>query len=125
MVHGAVQPAPPFLSVVYLLDDLLRGAQSPELVLHGVFKDSFLFEDQVALLLVVGCAGWLAVAVPPCEPAILDSGTAVVAAVSAFFAAAGAVKTPRAGAEEGGFVTQVAEEERGETAEDDDNDDVF
>jgi hypothetical protein len=120
-----VQSAPPLLCVVHLLDELVRGAQGSNLILHGLLEDTFLLENEGAFLVVVGCTGGPAVAVPPCGPVVLKLRAAAGTAAAALFATRGAFCSAGAAAEEGGIVSEMAEEERGERGKDYDDDDVF
>jgi hypothetical protein len=103
----------------------VRGAQDAKLVLHGVFEDAFLLEDESPLLVVVGCVGGPAVTVPPRGPVVLQGGAASGTAVSALFVTAGTVGAAVTAAEEGAVVAEVSEEEGCEGGEDDDEDDAF
>ena len=93
--------------------------------MHGLLEDPFLLEDEGAFFIVVGCIGRPAVAVPPCRPAVLKLCATASAAVAALFAMKGVFCGAGAAAKEGGIVSEMAEEERGERRKDYNDDDVF
>jgi hypothetical protein len=93
--------------------------------LHGLLEDTFLLEDEGAFFVVVGCIGGPAVAVPPCGPVVLKLCATASTAVAALFATRGVFCGAGAAAEEGGMVSEMAEEERGERGKDYNDDDVF
>jgi hypothetical protein len=93
--------------------------------LHGLLEDTFLLEDEGAFFVVVGCTGGSAIAVPPCGPGVLKLCATASAAVAALFATRGAFCGAGAAAEEGGIVSEMEEEERGECGKDYDDGDVF
>ena len=93
--------------------------------MHGLLENTFLLEDEGAFFIVVGCIGGPAVAVPPCGPVVLKLCATASAAVAALFATRGAFCGAGAAAEEGGIVSEMAEEEKGERGKDYNDDDVF
>jgi hypothetical protein len=93
--------------------------------LHGLLEDTFLLEDEGAFFVVVSCTGGPAIAVPPCGPVVLKLYATAGAAVAALFATRGAFCSAGTAAEEGGIVSEMTEEERGESGKDYDDDDVF
>lgn len=96
-----------------IIDDIMRRPQLPNLFLHGVLKDTFLFAYKCSLLFVVENA--LAVALcpvaapsvpPPCAPCMVASSTAIGTSIVSFFASSGALS---AGAKAAAFVADCSE----------------
>ena len=82
-------------------------------------------EDQVALLVVVGCTRGSAVAIPPRGPTVLEGRAAVSTEIAALFTAASPVGITRAAAEKVGVVAKVTEEKGSQGREDDDEYNAF
>jgi hypothetical protein len=51
----------------------MRGSQAPDVVLHGVLEDSFLFDDQLTFLVEVCVAEGSPVSIPPLRPLMSSS----------------------------------------------------